>query len=108
MINTKEMNTQELIKAGEQEIEMIKYLENTITQETMNGADVTALNNEVAIRKSVIAEIKAELDVRAKADMEIYDDEEVEAEEVEETLASEQESTSNADLVELSALSISS
>lgn len=77
-MNVKEMNTQELIKAGEHEIEMIKYLENTIAQETMNGADITALNNEVAIRKSVIAEIKAELDVRAKADMEIYDDEEVE------------------------------
>ena len=76
-MNVKEMNTQELIKAGEHEIEMIKYLENTIAQETMNGADITALNNEVAIRKSVIAEIKAELDVRAKADMEIYDDEEV-------------------------------
>ena len=65
-MNVKEMNTQELIKAGEHEIEMIKYLENTIAQETMNGADITALNNEVAIRKSVIAEIKAELDVRAK------------------------------------------
>ena len=53
-------------------------MENERKRNEHSRINKTALNNEVAIRKSVIAEIKAELDVRAKADMEIYDDEEVE------------------------------
>lgn len=64
MINTKEMNTQELVKAKEHNLEMIKYLECTIAQETMNGADVTALNNEISIRKTVLAKIDEELKIR--------------------------------------------